>query len=380
MEMPSAAQVKEYLSELHNTKKINLSYFGRLSDYKTASQAGMNKATRRAMGYGEPYLLVYTENKKERKSIISTMRIGSGFGHDFRADRVDGLVLEYDTWNKLPKHCKVDDLGAFDRNTSSLISLGNAGEFFVLRQMIEGTEYVHDLTRLSEQEKFEPQDIPRTKALARYLASIHKKKYRGGFARDLYARKIRDTVGHGECIFGLSDSYPFEAGEEYGLEEIEEKCIAHRWKLKEKSHRLCQVHGDFHPANILFSKKTGSEDFRLLDRSRGEWGEPADDVCALSINYIFASLKKYGTLKGVFLELFEEFLGAYLDETKDEEIMEALPLFYTFRALVIASPVWYPELTKETRKQIISFANNILDSSRFEISRVNEYLTVGAKF
>jgi hypothetical protein len=41
-------------------------------------------------------------------------------------------------------------------------------------------------------------------------------------------------------------------------------------------------------------------DFTVLDRSRGEWGEPADDVTAMTINYIFYSLQKYGELAGVF--------------------------------------------------------------------------------
>ena len=35
------------------------------------------------------------------------------------------------------------------------------------------------------------------------------------------------------------------------------------------------MHGDFHPWNLLF--REGVE-FSVLDRSRGEWGEPADDV------------------------------------------------------------------------------------------------------
>jgi aminoglycoside phosphotransferase (APT) family kinase protein len=44
------------------------------------------------------------------------------------------------------------------------------------------------------------------------------------------------------------------------------------------------VHGDFHPWNILFQNDC---DFAVLDRSRGEWGDPADDVAPLTINYLF---------------------------------------------------------------------------------------------
>ena len=86
------------------------------------------------------------------------------------------------------------------------------------------------------------------------------------------------------------------------------------------------MHGDLHPWNILFAK-SGSTKFVLLDRSRGEWGEPADDVCALSINYIFYSLRKYGDLRGEFLALYSEIINTYLDESGDKEVLDAMPLF-----------------------------------------------------
>jgi len=45
----------------------------------------------------------------------------------------------------------------------------------------------------------------------------------------------------------------------------------------------------FHPWNLLFRTET---DFSVLDRSRGEWGEPADDVAALAVNYLFFGLRR----------------------------------------------------------------------------------------
>jgi hypothetical protein len=38
--------------------------------------------------------------------------------------------------------------------------------------------------------------------------------------------------------------------------------------------------------------------FTLLDRSRGEWGEPADDVSCMAINYLSFSLQARGELGG----------------------------------------------------------------------------------
>ena len=97
---------------------------------------------------------------------------------------------------------------------------------------------------------------------------------------------------------GLTDSYPplprriFPAAL---LEEIEHQCVRWRWKLKPLTHRLRQVHGDFHPWNILFQEGV---EFGVLDRSRGEWGEPADDVTCLTLNYLFFSLQSQRAIRG----------------------------------------------------------------------------------
>ncbi len=259
-----------------------------------------------------------------------------------------------------------------------MLSLGRGGEFFLLRPMIQGREYYKDLDRIFETGTLEEGDLARANSLASYISKIHKMKYVGEGQLELYARKLRDTVGHGECIFGLADSYPLHPGEflrEGELEEIEKKCITQRWKLKDRFERLSKVHGDFHPWNILFQEKgrRPSAKFVLLDRSRGEWGEPADDVCALSINYLFYSLRKYGEIKGEFLELFDSFMGTYLNATGDQELQSVMPLFYVFRALVIASPIWYPHLDNKVRRKIFNFAQNILDKGSFDYRIANEY-------
>src|SRR5208283_2805668 len=105
------------------------------------------------------------------------------------------------------------------------------------------------------------------RALSDYLVEIHARKLA---APGLYVRRIRDLLGHGECIRGLIDNYPqsFEFIDVPLLMKIEQQCGAWRWRIKNRVHRLCQVHGDFHPWNILFREGT---DFTLLDRSRGEW-------------------------------------------------------------------------------------------------------------
>lgn len=173
---------------------------------------------------------------------------------------------------------------------------------------------------------------------------------------------------------GLLDSYPSNLPyvNDSFLINIEQKCVVWRWFLKRKTHRLSQVHSDFHPWNILF-RNDGA--FTVLDRSRGEWGEPADDVAALTINYLFYSFQKYGKLAGVFDRLFKLFWENYLTKTRDREILEIIPPFYAWRGLVLASPVWYPSLSKNLRLKLLSFINNVLDTDRFDVQNVNSYIS-----
>jgi len=200
------------------------------------------------------------------------------------------------------------------------------------------------------------------------LVEIHQKR-----ASDLglYLRRVRELVGHGECIMGLTDSYsPHPLIPASLLETIEHQCVRWRWKLKGRTHRLRQVHGDFHPWNILFSAGTG---FRVLDRSRGEWGDPADDVASITANYLFFSLQRSGRLEGALERLFLRFWERYLGCARDTELIEVVAPFFAFRGLVMASPVWYPHLQDTVRQKLMRFILAVLDSDAFEPAKVNEY-------
>lgn len=154
------------------------------------------------------------------------------------------------------------------------------------------------------------------------------------------------------------------------------KCVDWRARLKKKTDRLCQVHGDFHPGNIWFKEK---DNFILLDRSRGAYGDAADDVTALTINYIFFSINYFGNLRGPYMEAFKLFFREYLVKTGDTGLLKVVAPFYAFRGAVIANPVFYPDVSKVKRRKILNFVHNVLNSRSFNPDRVNEYLKKGFK-
>ena len=318
-------------------------------------------------GYGTAVEVVYQLDGVRRRAVFQTVRPGP-HGHETMSDRAQMLLSNHETFSRLPRHAKSLDVGVVD-SEGRLQSLGDSKEFFIFTEHVSGIGYQRDLFRMRDQGDLTPEDISRSDSLLDYLVEIHSlKKVDSG----LYRRRIRELVGHGECIMGLSDGYP----EQHGfinrglLEQIEHKVLGWRWRLRDYGHRLRQVHGDFHPWNILF--ETDGE-FHVLDRSRGEWGEAADDVSCLTVNYLFFSLQRSGRLEGNFQTLFDRFWSRYLEATSDREMLSVVAPFFAFRGLVIASPVWYPDLSEPVRRAIFAFIRNVLDSETFDPACVNQY-------
>jgi len=319
-------------------------------------------------GYGVPLLIECRCGDQDERFVLHTVS-RSGFGHERASDRAANLLLDHATFNHLPGHVPSLDVGAFDAH-DGLISLGSAGEFFHLTRYAPGKPYAADLHRISDASELATQDLDRALALADYLAEIHAVKHTDAL---LYRRRIRDLVGHGEGIAGLVDSYPadFNVAPPGRLQAIEERCVAWRWRVKEATHRLSQVHGDFHPWNVLFEEGTS---FSLLDRSRGAWGEPADDVSSMTLNYVFFSLRGSGALEDLFLRLYSAFWDRYLSVTEDDELLAVVQPFFAWRALVLASPVWYPSLRPPVREALLRFAENVLETDRFDPDETDAYL------
>jgi hypothetical protein len=306
-------------------------------------------------GYGTPLQIKFTSNKTLQTIVLNTVKPGP-FGHQTLPDRAAILLRQYQTFNKLPRHVKSIDIGAFTQK-GSFLTLRDVKEVFLITEYVEGREYFHDLDLIKATGKTTSLDNQRVHALAEYLSAIHGEKHDDP---KYYGRRTRELIGHNECLMGLTDSYPMDHKwiTPSFLAEIEKKCIDWRWRLKTLTHRLSTVHGDFHPFNILFRQDT---DFTALDRSRGSMGEPADDVAGLTINYIFWGLLHKKQLTNPFKELWEKFYDIYLEKTNDEELLKVIPPYLTWRALVVASPIWYPNYSLEIRKKLLNFATNILD-------------------
>ncbi len=185
----------------------------------------------------------------------------------------------------------------------------------------------------------------------------------------VYARALRDTVGSGEGVFGLTDSYPeghpVATGER--LRAIEHGVVDWRWRLRGLGRRARRTHGDFHPFNLLFD----GDELAVLDSSRGGAGDPADDVTCLAINFLFFALLHRGRFDGGGRDLWDRFFATY---GGDSELLAVVPPYFAWRGLVVASPVWYPTVPELVRDRLLRFVERLLRGAAFRPDRVDELL------
>jgi hypothetical protein len=318
--------------------------------------------------HGTAYRITFSISDKKKIIMMKTL-FPSRFGHDHYADRAQVLLLANANYNEMPKHVKSMDI--VGDSEGGLIPVGDAREFYIFMEEAEGEPYFSALDEILKRGNLTKNDKEMAAMLASFLASIHKVRY-GGPDRDvLYRRRIRDLIGHGECIMGVIDGFDtdsFSSPEE--LTGYAASCIPWWGKIRDKSERLVSVHGDFHPGNIRITE----DDFMLLDRSRGAWGEPADDVSCLSINYLRYAVKERGEFKGPFADLFGLFWDKYMAETGDRKIFSVVQPFFAFRALVISNPFFYADDSNEVRRRLLNFGQAVLEESEFRIDRIPYYL------
>lgn len=326
----------------------------------TADEAAEHKG----FGYGEPVRVRYSVNGERRALVIHTMAPDI-FGHDRRADRAAALLGSYDIFTS-PAHVRALDVGFIEDGE---LTPGGRGEPFLVTEYAEGELYAGDLHRLATQDRASRRDHARVRALVSYIAAMTKR--RGAPAE--YRRAIRDIVGGGEGIFGLRDAYadddPIATPER--LAKLTSAACAARERLRSFEHRATHIHGDLHPYNVLFDD---ADQLRLLDRSRGGVGDVADDVTCMAINYLAAALRERGVFSGALRELWSELWSRVAEETGDREMVCVVPVFFAWRTLVLASPVWYPDAPAAVREALLRMSERLLGGASFDPARVDELI------
>lgn len=352
----------QHTSEVDALREAIASLFpgGRLVECELLGSDAGAEVGRKQIGYGKPLKIGVEAKDGTHRTLVFRTASSNEFGHDRRADRAGELLLAFDTFNTVPDHVRALDVGAI--TPTGLRSFREAGEPYLITTFAEGRLYADDLRRVAREGVAMERDLERCHALARWLAELHRQRLSDAVA---WRRAVRDLIGHGEGIFGIVDAYPPEVpgAPPERLERIERECLAWRWRLRQRGERLRRTHGDFHPFNIVFSEGTR---FTLLDASRGGKGDPADDVTALSVNYVFFALQAPRAWERGFGPMWRRFWDAYLADSGDREVLDTAAPFLAWRALVLACPRFYPDLQAGARGALLDLAEKALGAPTFD--------------
>lgn len=330
-----------------------------------ASEGG---GTTKGFGYGRPVRMEIVDAGGRAQRLVLHTASPDQFGHDRPSDRARDMLLAHETFGLIDRHVRALEVGAITEQ--GLLPLNSARDYYLLTTYAEGDVYAEDLRRVARDGVCSEEDLRRARALAEYLAALHRSVDAPPTA---YLRSIRTLVGSSEGIFGIVDGYPEDTpGASWErLQAIEARCHAYRWALKRKASRRRRTHGDFHPFNIVFSP--GGE-LALLDASRGCVGDPADDVACLAINYVFFALESPDAWRRGFRPLLHAFLGRYLEASGDEDLLSVAPPYLAWRALVISNPLFFPAMALVTRDRLLTVAERALAGQRWALEQVDDLL------
>lgn len=282
-------------------------------------------------------------------------------------------MLQHELAHMVPDHIDSFDVSGYTKK-NELVSLGDVKEFFQIVEVARGISYSQDFQRIMESGRLTDGDIKRAMALSDYLVKLHSRKFKGSSEelRSIRRRHTRDALGHGEMMIGVIDTYPDRIS--FITKENLTNLICSAAKFRENIKDIpvipCRMHGDFHPGNILFD---GSK-LTLLDASREVYGDPADDVTTMAINYIWFAVMQSGSFDGPFAKLFTAFWNNYFKKTSDRNIARTAGIFFAFRGVVVAHPVFYSMQSDGVRRKMIRFVKNVLNDRAFDPKNINKYL------
>ena len=210
---PSARRFSEYLSRVFGAApgSVRLTPLGRGS-------------------HGRGYRARFIRDGIGRNVIIKTLDKNIGLGHDYPADRASVFLLATESYGKFPSHVKALDVLSL-QGDGALKSIAGGHEYYLIMEEGEGTNYFQDLRDMKGKPKLTRRDRDRVSALAKFLAKANSKKKD---APELYFRKVRDIIGHGECLMGVFDTYAMDNNFTNSAEmaAIEKACVDWRAVLR----------------------------------------------------------------------------------------------------------------------------------------------------
>lgn len=224
-----------------------------------------------------------------------------------------------------------------------------------------GQDYFSALKKSIDKKIIDESDKLEIKKIVEYIVSIHSIKYPSqdlDKIKEAYNDSIRSVLNSPELT--LMMLHEFEENNPILNRNMQKEylClmydIMHKWR--NKSERLCALHGDFWGANFFFRPDYSSW---VIDYSRIPWGDPGIDIGWWVSQYLWFYTE---TGNPYFKELGELFIKEYEQKTGDKEIRKAMTIVLGLMGLIFIFPKFYPDRDLVAGKKFISLIMKILKS------------------
>ena len=327
----------------------------------------------KAAGYGRPVrVTLRLPGGIERRFVFRT-QASNEFGHDRRADRAEAALLAYDLFGRFPDHVRALDVGAVAAD-GRLVSLRRRRR---VRTSPPAGRRARSTPRTS--------GAWRARGAARSTSPAARRSratWRGSTREALddpaaWRRAVRDLLGHGEGIFGDGRRLPGGRARRRRRPGSGRSRSA-AWPPAGRSgggRRASRAPTATSTRSTSSSAPPAAgEDgarFTLLDASRGGRGDPADDVVALSVNYLFFALEHPGAwARGLGAAVAPVLGGLSAGSATTRGSWRRAPPYLAWRALVLCCPRFYPRLGPAARDALLGLAERTLDAGRLDLADV----------
>ena len=263
----------------------------------------------------------------------------------------------------LPLQARILDRGIITRDPNQ-ISTKDVSFIYEIIDFIPSISYSKYLKNLFESQSLTDRDIRKAQVISDYLANIYNTSSKSD--RPTYVKGICNFVQHTSEIFDN-----FKLNEGFCIRYTNEINII-RGALDDllinsvKNDKVCLVHNDFHPNNILFYKN----EFSTIDKFGYQFGEQAADIAVSTLFYIWYELRSDSKTKP-FMTLYNNFMNNYISKTHNHRIFDILPVFYGTRALILAYQNEILDRDPQLSKSLLNIFCESIKDNAFSLEIVN---------
>ena len=288
-------------------------------------------------------------------------------GFEFPERKLASLLTSHSMTNRVKSKENLNSIGVFiyNKEIECIPEINENTQIYQIQEFGgEGKSYLKILDEKNKKQVVDDTDKLEIDKIIDYIIEIHKIKHPSDDIKILnavYNDFLRNIIGHPEYILQLFHDMPKDnivlSPEKQG--EYLSLMIEYMHYLKNRSHRLTAIHGDFWGANVFFKE---NREIFVIDHSRMPWGDPGFDIGLFFGRYL---IKYHSTKNPYFKELGNYFLNEYIKKTGDKDIFDNIVYTLGLIAVIYSSPLHVPDITDETRKSVYEHVVKMLKENRF---------------